>query len=85
MAGKINEQPEKVIEALKELCRNEGFNYMKLVSGFDKQLKPQTGKQIYSNLRNYIQFNDPEISDKESAKQASLLLNKQPSGDNSIY
>lgn len=73
---KINEQPEKVIEALKELCRNEGFNYMKLVSGFGKQLKPQTGKQIYSNLRNYIQFNNPEISDKESAKQASLLLNE---------
>lgn len=77
---KIKEQPQAVIKALKELCRNEDFNYMKLVSGFGEKSEPQTGKQIYNNLRNYIQWkaenNDSPISDENSAKEASLLLNK---------
>lgn len=76
----IREQSQKVISSLKELCRQEGFNYMKVVSGFDKEMKPQTGKQIYDNLRNYIQWqaenNDKAISDEISAKEASQLLNK---------
>lgn len=76
----IKEQSEKVKEALKRLCREEGFNYLKVVSGFDNEMKPQTGKQIYNNLRNYIQWqaeeNGNKISDDNSAKEASLLLNK---------
>lgn len=77
---KIKEQSKKVIKALQELCRNEGFNYMKLVAGFGEKSEPQTGKQIYSNLRNYVQWqaenNGNKISDENSAKEASLLLNK---------
>lgn len=76
----IKEQSEKVKEALKKLCREEGFNYLKVVSGFSNEMKPQTGKQIYNNLRNFIQWkaeeNGNKISDDNSAKEASLLLNK---------
>lgn len=75
----ISEQSKKVLEGLKKLCYEEGFNYLKVVSGFDKEMKSQTGKQIYNNLRNYIQWkaeeNGNKISDNNSAKEASIMLN----------
>lgn len=74
-----SEQSKKVLESLKKLCREEGFNYLKVVSGLGKGMIPQTGKQIYNNLRNYIQWkaeeNGNKISDVNSAKEASILLN----------